>query len=184
MVSREINARMNWVQGLSNTNNQNAHDIAYSATKVALIRNVRHIRNMMLARNTETVRRLGRFGIVLNTYMYKVDCIISYKLGIEDYSVVEDLNCETLRWIEGCNSERYSGMDTIVVDQPLYQIVDDDLHTIGYCGDRKIVNGDELQPNICWWVFSVDNPGLLLRKDDDLVLTHNLKVLKTNLAKR
>jgi hypothetical protein len=44
---------------------------------------------------------------------------------IGDYSFMENQMCETLRWEEGGRSEKCSGVDTIAVDQPLYQIVGD-----------------------------------------------------------
>ena len=72
---------------------------------------------MTTARNTtETTRRLRRSGIILDIHMRQVVHILLCELGIEDYSVVENLIYETLRWINGGTSEIYPGVYTIAVD--------------------------------------------------------------------
>ena len=171
---------------MRNVNDLTVHDIVNIATKVTFIRNVRHIRNVMMARNTETARRLWKFGTIYDACMCEVIYIVSRELGIDGYSVVENLICETSRWMEGGKSENYAGMDKITINQPLYQIVDDVLHKIRCCGDREVVNGDELQniypvmvydPKFHCWRLIIDNPCWLLGKGEDLVLAHSSKLV-------
>ena len=83
--------------------------------------------------------------------------------------------------------EKYSCVDTIIINHPLYQILDDVLHKIGCCGDGEVVNGDELRnrylvriykPKFHLWRLSIDNLDQLLETDEDLVLTRSSNGMK------
>ena len=102
-----------------------AHDIINASTKVGIVTNIQYIQNITIARNTETTRRLKRIGITTDAHLREVVFILSKELGIDDYQIVENIICETLRKLEGGGGDRYLGVDTIAVDQPLCQFVND-----------------------------------------------------------
>ena len=94
------NVRM---RGLRTVRDPHAHDIVNVATKITMITNTNHIRKITVARNTETAKRLGIFGITSDAHLREV-FILTKKLDIDDHQVVENLICKTLRReVEGTN---------------------------------------------------------------------------------
>ena len=112
------------MRGFRNMKDLNAHNIVNVTTIITMITNTNHIRKITVARNTETRRRLGRFGTMSDAHLWEVVSISSKKLGIDDYQVVEILICGMLRREEGEGTDRLTGLDNIMVNQPLYQIYD------------------------------------------------------------
>lgn len=190
MASSEVKvSKTRRLRGLRNVSDLTAHDIVNVATKVGVVTNTRHIQKITIARNTETAKRLKRFGICSDAHLREVVYMLSSELGIEDYQIVENLICETLRLHEG-GGTKYLGVDTVAVDQPLYQFVEDVLYCIGRGGDRKEVDLNQLRemnppkgyaPCHKWWNMDVDNPGFSLGPDYKYYLTKRSKVLKRDL---
>ena len=167
------------------------YDIVNVATKSGVVTNLKHVKNITVARNTETARRLKEFGITSDAHLREVVFILSVHLGIEDYQIVENLICETLRDKYGKNGQ-YLGVDTIAVDQPLYQFVEDVLYSIGRDGKVEEINLNEVRrlhppkgynPRLKWWDMDINNPGFSLGGDYDYVLTKRSKVLREYLGR-
>ena len=78
------------MRALRNVRDLNVHDILNVATKITVITNTNHIRKIMVARNTGTAKRLGRFGTTSDVYLQEVVFILLKKLGIDDYQVIKD----------------------------------------------------------------------------------------------
>ena len=116
---QSIKGRMH---GLRNVRDLNVYDTVNVATKITVIANINHIQKIALAKNTEMTRTLGRIGTTSGAYLQEVVLILSKELGIDYYQVVEILICEILRREESGGTDRFTGVDTIMVDQPLYQI--------------------------------------------------------------
>ena len=172
--------------GLRNVSDLTAYDIVNVATKAGVVTNLTHVKNITVARNTETARRLKDYGITTDAHLREVVIILSAELGIEDYQIVENLICETLRDKYGKGGQ-YLGVDTIGVEQPLYQFVEDVLYSIGRDGNVEEINLDEVRrknppkgynPRLKWWDMDINNPGFSLGDDYDYVLTKKSKVLR------
>ena len=159
-----------------------AFDLVNLSTKVGAITNKIHIRRVTIAKKTETAERLKRrYGIDSDAHLREVVVIIARKLHIDDYQVIENLICETLRWLKGDMSERLVGVDTVAVNQPLYEFVDGVLFKVGRRTREAIdmdelkrrYRGEEYNPENKWWM-----PTWCPENDDDLVLTKKAKKLK------
>ena len=170
-----------------------SHDIVNVLTKLEMITNLDHMRNITIAKNTETARRLAKVGITSDAHLREVVHIIAKKLNIGDYQIVENLICETLRRLEDGGGDRYVGVDTIGIEQPLYRFVQDVLHVVRRGGVMKPANirllknkrkVEDYQPMYKWWRMSVDNPKWELGSDYDLVLTKKSKVLAEYLERK
>lgn len=185
--SNAFKSRRGHMRGLCKVGMLTAHDMVNVLTKIEMMDDQDHLQNVTIAKNTETARRLARYGITSDAHLREVVVMIGGRLGIRDYQIVENLICETLRRIEGDGGDRFVGVDTIGVDQPLYTFVDRILCAIGDNGEKKPVNISALKrrykaktynPAFKWWCMNVDNPEWELGDDFDLVLTKRSKVLK------
>ena len=158
-----------------------AFDLVNIATKMDMITNKKHVRRVGIAKNTETARRLRKYGITTDAHLREVVVIIARELGIDDYQVVENLLCEMLRWLERQESDKLVGIDTVGVNQPLYEIEEDDVLYKKGASSREAMNfdeirskkGEEYSPRNQWW-----DPRWAPVTDNDLVLTKNSKKLK------
>ena len=83
-------------RGARNVKDLTAHDIVNVATKVGIITNQSHIRNITVARNTETARRLGKFGVESDAHLREIVYMLALELDIDDNQIVENMICETL----------------------------------------------------------------------------------------
>ena len=192
-ASNTFTPRRGRMRGLMGVAILTAHDIVNVVTKLELITNLDHMKNITIAKNTETARRLAKFGITSNAHLRELVHIISMKLKIRDYQIVENLICETLRRHEDAGGDRYVGVDTIGVGQPLYMFVQDVLHMVGRRGtmqpaDIRLIKGrrrvEDYEPVYRWWQMSVDNPKWELGSDFDLVLSKKSKVLAEYLKRK
>ena len=183
--AHEFNLRRGRMRGLRNVKDLTAHDLINVSTKVGIVMNTQHIRNITIARNTETARRLKRFGITTDAHLREVVFILSRELGIDDYQIVENMICETLRRLEGGGGDRFLGVDTVAVDQPLYQFVYGVLKKTDSDGKIEVVNIEEMKmnnpskeyaPRYEWWNVSPDNPTAVLGVDFDMILTKKSRV--------
>ena len=73
------------IHGLRNMRGLNVHDIVDVAIKITVITNTNHTQKITVTRNTETTKRLGRFGITSDAHFLDVVFIFLEKLGIDDY---------------------------------------------------------------------------------------------------
>ena len=176
------------LRGLRNVSDLTAHDIVNVATKVGAVSNTNHIRNITIARNTETARRLKTFGIHSDAHLREVVYMLGLEFGIEDYQIVENLICETLRLQRG-GGRKYLGVDTVAVEQPLYQFDGDVLYCINR-GGRKVVDLNKLRelnppkgynPRHQWWSMDINNPDFSLGRNYKYYLTNRSKELKRDL---
>ena len=184
MGSHEFDVRRGRMRGLHNVKDLTAHDLINVSTKVGIVTNTNHIRNITIARNTETARRLKRLGITTDAHLREVVFILSRELEIDDYQIIENLICETLRRLEGGGGDRLMGVDTVAVDQPLYQFVNGVLKKTDSDGNIKVLNIEEVKlknpeieyaPIYKWWNVSPDNPCAVLGVDFDIILTKKSK---------
>ena len=179
-------------RGARNVKDLTAHDIVNVATKVGIITNKSHIRNITIARNTETARRLSKFGVVSDAHLREIVYMLSLELEINDHQIVENMICETLRLLEGGGTNKYVGVDTIGVDQPLYQFKNNTLMRVTRNGSSEINLVEvkknhpprEYDPIYRWWEMSEAHPETTLGDDYDLVLTKNSKVMKKYLDRK
>ena len=95
--------------------------------------------------------------------------------------------------MEGGGGDRYLGVDTIAVDQPLYQFVNGVLKRIGSDGKDGVVDFEEMKknntektylPTYKWWNVSPDNPSGVLGEDYDMILTKNKSVVRVQKCTR
>lgn len=100
--------------------------------------------------------------------------IVACALNMDEYQVVENLICETLRWLAGNMSHRHIGVDTVAIDQLLYVFIEGVLFKVGR-DTREAIDmeemkwrymGEEYNPKNKWW-----QPMWAPQKDGDLVLT-------------
>ena len=179
-------------RGARNVKDLTAHDIVNVATKVGIITNQSHIRNITVARNTETARRLRNFGVESDAHLREIVYMLALELDIDDNQIVENMICETLRLYEGGGSNKYVGVDTIGVDQPLYQFINNVLTRVTRDGSSEINISDmkkkhpprKYDPMYKWWNICAAHPHSTLGNDYDLVLTKNSKVLKRYLNRK
>ena len=82
--------------------------------------------------------------------------------------------------MEGGGGDRFLGVDTIAVDQPLYQFVYGVLNRTGSDGKVVLVDIEETKmnnppkayaPTYKWWNVSPDNPSVVIGVDFDMILT-------------
>ena len=184
MGSHAFMVKRGRMRGLHNVKDLTAHDIMNVCTKVGIVTNREHIKNITIARNTETARRLKKYGISTDAHLREVVIILSRKLGIDDYQIVENMICETLRRLEGGGEDRFLGVDTIASDQPLYQFVEDVLKKVGSDGSDMVVDMEEMKrnnpakiysPTYEWWNVNPDHPSGVLGEDHDMILSKKSK---------
>ena len=185
-ASHVFHGRRGRMRGVHGVQQLTAHDIINVATHVGSVTNTSHIGRVGIARGTETARRLARFGIVTDAHLREVIVILSKELQIDDYQIVENIVCETLRWVEGDETGKFVGVDTIAVDQPLYTFVGKVLHVVGADGHTEELDLDkfkqqhpakEYKPCIEWWGMNIDFPHWTLGDNYALVLSTKSKVL-------
>ena len=70
---------------------------------------------------------------------------MSRDLKIDDYQIVENLICKTLRRMKGGGRGRFMGVDTIAASQPLYRFVGDELKKYSVDGDVKVIDLDDMR---------------------------------------
>ena len=170
----------NRMPGLKGVKELTAFNLVNIATKMDVIKNKKHIRRVGIARNTETARRLRKYGITTDAHLREAVIIIAKELGIDDYQVVENLFCEVLRWLEGNESGKLLGVDIIAIGQSLYEVEGEELYkedenrrdAVDFERMRSM-KGESYNPRNKWW-----DPRFMPEKDYDLVLTKNSKKLK------
>ena len=192
MGSHPFNRVRNRMRGLRNVSDITAHNIVNIATKISVITNTDHIRRVTIARKTETAKRLARIGIRTDAHLREVVHILSRELAIEDYQIVENLICETLRWMEGGGTDRFTGVDTVALNQPLYKFIRGVLMKFSCDGGVSRVDLGKIRsapvireynPRYRWWIVDVDDPVRSLGKDHDLVLTKKSKRYREYLSR-
>ena len=111
---QSIKGEIRWFR---NVRDLNVHDIVNMVTKITMITNTNHVQKIIVARNIETARSLGRFGTTSDAHLQEMVFISPEKLGIDNYQVVKNLICKTPRMQEGGGTDsRFTGVDTIMVD--------------------------------------------------------------------
>jgi len=186
VASHVFHGRRGRMRGVHGVQELTGHDIINVATHVGAVTNTTHIGRVGIARGTETARRLERFGIITDAHRREVIIVLSRELQIDDYQIVENIVCETLRWMEGDQTGKFVGVDTIAVDQPLYTFVGGVLHVIGANGCAGQLDFEkfkrehpakEYNPQFEWWGMNIDFPRWTLGDDCALVLSTKSKVL-------
>lgn len=177
--------------GLRNVKHLTAFDLVNVSTKIGSITNRTHCRNITIAKNTETAKRLAAFGIRTDAHRRELMVKLAQELGLCDYQIVENMICETLRWHAGDERDRFMGVDTVGIDQPLYSFVHEELLRIGSNGVVSSIDLNTLKtqkatkiyaPKYRWWELDHKSLATVLGDDFNIYLTKNSKCLKAHYA--
>ena len=102
------------------------HSIVKISIMMGLITNVNHAYHVEIPSGTETARRLDRhLGITTDRHRQQLLERICTQFGIEDQNIGENIICETGRF-HFCGGSWNLGVDTLAIDQFLYQLHKDD----------------------------------------------------------
>lgn len=173
--------------GLRNVRQLTAYDLVNVSTKIGLITNLRHCRNITVAKCTETAKRLAKYGVRTDAHRRELVMMISRELHIEDLQVVENILCETLRWLCGNENLKMLGVDTIGINQPLYQFIGERLIREEADGSRAIIDLASLRsakpsrtysPTYRWWELGCGRVYSVLGRDFNIYLSKNSKCLR------
>lgn len=173
------------MRGLYGVRDLHAYEITNCATKTGLVKNVRHIRNVGVAKGTATGERLRARGFdtdahrreLMDTLCQELDC---------DSQTVENLLCETLKSADRTVRVNRGEVDVVAEGQSYYEVVGDKLLVITCEGERRLIefdditkerNGEEYRPKWRWWEMNPDYPELLLGRNQDIILSEQSKPL-------
>lgn len=166
--------------GIMKAGDLTVQDILSISTKVGLISRTDHVRRVSVAKGTATWARLLEMGVRDEIHMRELVVYLATELNIPDFSVIENLLCETYRLKDG--------VDTIRLGQPLFYVgADGSVVRVSATGQRSIINFDSLygmegvfryNPMVRWWNISPDSPERILGRDRDIILTTRAKILK------
>ena len=169
-----------------------AYDLVNVGTKIGLITNTQHCKNVYVAKDTETARHLADFGITTDAHRREVMITLSEELQIEDFQIIENIICETLRWISGDEGDKLLGVDTVGINQPLYLFVRDHLTRIASDGSSAIIDLEALRkykapriysPKYKWWELERNGVSGVLGDDFNVYFTKKSKYLRERSAK-
>ena len=181
------------MRGLYGVSDLHAYEIMNCATKLGLVKNVKHIRNVGVAKGTATGgERLKARGFETDAHRRELMDTLCQELGC-DSQTGENVLCETLKSADQTTRTVNRGeVDVVAEGQSYYEVVGGKLLVITCEGDRRFIefeditqeaDGEEYGPKWKWWEMNPDYPELLLGTNQDIMLSEQSKPLKAYLNK-
>ena len=189
MSSDPLKRRRAGMRGLYGVSDLHAYEIVNCATKMGLVKNHKHIRNVGVARGTTTGERLKARGFETDAHRRELMSTLCQELDC-DSQTGENLLCETLKSADQTGGVNRGEVDVVAEGQSYYEVVGGKLLVITCEGNRRLIefeditqetNGEEYSPKWKWWDMNPDYPELLLGRNQDIILSEQSKPLKAYL---
>ena len=161
---------------------------------IGLITNAKHAYHVQIPSGTETSKRLAQWGIKTARHRQQLLDTVCTEFHIGDQNIGENIVCETGRYFHSDDRQSKLGVDTLAVNQFLYQLTKEDGNMLSVTrpdGSTFIQSRDfakhwfskkqffQYCPIHKWWEMNPDEPYLTLGYPYDLVLSKKSKVLKS-----